>query len=51
MVDGHDYRSILYSLLEKAYRDSPYFAVGMEKELDSIKKTLQFMVEKEGYTW
>lgn len=46
-----DYRSLLYSLLEDAYTSNPYFVPIMGEELESVKKTLQFMVEKEGKVW
>ena len=49
--DDRDYRSVLYSALEDAYRQNPYFAPIMEQELSSVKRTLQFMVEKEGKKW
>ena len=51
LIGGRDYRSVLYSLLESAYRDNPYFAPIMERELSNVKKTLRFMVEKEGKKW
>lgn len=50
-VDDRDYRSVLYSLLEKSYQENPYFVPIMKNELDSVRKTLHFMVEKEGKRW
>ena len=50
-LDKRDYRSVLFSLLEKTYKDNPYFVPIMSKELDNVMKTLKFMVEKEGKTW
>ena len=49
--DDRDYRSVLYSLLEKSYQENPYFVPIMKNELDSVRKTLHFMVEKEGKRW
>lgn len=50
-VETRDYKSILYDILEESYQKSPYFAPIMEKELESVKKTLQFMVDKESHKW
>ena len=42
---------MLFSLLEEAYTTNPYYVPIMEKELSTVKQTLQFMVEKEGKKW
>ena len=42
---------MLFSLLEEAYTKNPYYVPIMDKELSTVKQTLQFMVEKEGKKW
>lgn len=37
---------MLFSLLEEAYTKNPYYVPIMDKELSTVKQTLQFMVEK-----
>ena len=49
-VDQRDYKSVLYDMLEESYKSSPY-VTSLKKELENVKTTLQFMVEKEGHIW
>lgn len=50
-IDTRDYKSVLYEILEESYKNNPYYVPIMENELESVKKTLQFMVDKEGHIW
>ena len=50
-LEERDYKSVLYDILEETYKSNPYYVPIMVKELEDVKKTLQFMVDKENSKW